>query len=104
MTTLGGILLAIVVHLAAFSIGVVSFRRWLHRQEDPFVAQYRFCGIVLVVGMLLLMEGVILGLAARRPTAGFALFPVGACVSVSTFLKRRDLAREILNKKKANAA
>ena len=104
MTLFQMILLVVSLHVATLVPVVLYFRRWLRRQPDPLAAHHRFCAIVMAAGFLLLAEGSIVGLLTKRATTGFALFPVGFCIIASMLLKRKELARQIDERRKTNAA
>ena len=103
MTPLQIMLFLVSLHVATLVPAIIYLRRWLQRQPDPLAAQDRFCAIVMAAGFFLLAEGAVIGLITKRATTGFALFPVGLCIVASMLLKRKELARQIHEKRKGNA-
>ena len=100
MTAFQIVLLVVSLHVATLVPAIIYMRRWLQRQPDPLAAHYRFCASVMAAGFLLLAEGAVIGLITKRVTTGFALFPVGFCIIASMLLKRRELARQLDERRK----
>ncbi len=66
-------------------------------QGELFIKQYRICGLILWLGVLVnfLAYGVI-KIDPKHPAAGLLLTSAGLCIVASMFLRRLSLKRQLL--------
>jgi hypothetical protein len=69
-------------------------------QAERFLKQYRICGLILWVGVLVnfLAYGVI-KIDPTHPAAGLLLTSAGLCIVASMFLRRLSLKRQLLEQR-----
>jgi len=93
-------LIIIGTNLALIPVMAVGLRWWLRGHPDALAAQYRLCGIIMWMAVLIAVAAAVIGLATSLPGVGLLLASSGLLMVTSMTLKRKQLARRLEERSK----